>query len=255
MKELAGSFNLTITQLIGVTTDGFEHPPYSYQEYSPPHIARLLETLGFERFFPTRTFETDLTRLDPQRLVGERQRLLLSDARWAWRPIARKNLEQRLLEACELLNDGFRDNNLFVPLTPEEFLFPCDGLTWVIDEHISFTAYEEGRPVGVVLCIPDLNPFLRATRSRIGWRTPWQLAKLRFRRRRAAIIFFSVRRSHHGRGVNGVLLYQVVRALKARGYERLGISWISDGNAASLRQMEKLGAHRLHGQHLFRKTL
>jgi acyl-CoA reductase-like NAD-dependent aldehyde dehydrogenase len=47
-------------------------------------------------------------------------------------------------------------------------------------------------PVGVVLCIPDLNPFLRGTRSRIGLHTPWHLLKLKLHRRRAAIIFFSV---------------------------------------------------------------
>jgi len=253
--ELAGAFNLTITQLVGVVTEGFEHAPYTYQDYSPPHVARLLDALGFERFFPVRTFESELARLDPGSLLGDRQRALLADARWSWRPIPRRGLEARLLEACEVLNDGFRDNALFVPLTPEEFLFPCEGLTWVIDERISFTAYEDGRPVGVVLCIPDLNPFLRATRSRIGWRTPWELAKLRLNRRRAAIIFFSVRRSHHGLGVNGVLLYHLARALKAGGYERLGVSWVSDGNAASLRQMEKLGARPLHRLHLFRKPL
>lgn len=254
-NELAGGFNLTITQLIGVVTEGFEHPPYSYQEFSPPHLARQLDAFGFERFFPMRTFEADLARLDPESLLGERQRALLADPRWSWRPIRRKGLEQRLLEACDVLNDGFRENAMFVPLRPAEFLFPCAGLTWVIDERISFTAYEDGRPVGVVLCIPDLNPFLRATRSRIGWRTPWHLLRLRLERQRAAIIFFSVRRSHHGRGVNGVLLYQLARALKAGGYERLGVSWISDGNAASLRQMEKLGARPLHRLHLFRRPL
>jgi GNAT superfamily N-acetyltransferase len=253
--ELAGGFNLTITQLIGIVTDGFEHPPYSYQDYNPPHVPRLLEALGFEPFFPMRTFEADLRPLQPETLLGERQRALLADARWSWRPIARRGLEQRLREACDVLNDGFHDNAMFVPLTPEEFLFPCAGLTWVIDERISFTAYEAGRPVGVVLCIPDLNPFLRATRSRLGWRTPWHLIRLRLARRRAAIIFFAVRRSHHGLGVNGVLLYHLVRALQAGGYERLGVSWISDGNLASLRQTEKLGAQPLHRLHLFRRPL
>ncbi len=253
--EIAGAFNLTITQLVGVVTDGFEHAPYTYQDYSPPHIARLLEGLGFERFFPMRTFEVDLTRLEPESLLGERQRALLADPRWEWRPITRTGLEARLTEACEVLNDGFDANAMFVPLTPEEFLFPCAGLTWIMDERISYSAHEGGRMAGVLLSIPDLNPFLRATRSRVGWLTPWHLLKSRLARKRAALIFFSVRRAQHGRGVNGVLLHHAARALKAGGYERLGVSWISDGNAASLRQMEKLGAQPLHRLHLFRKRL
>jgi len=33
------------------------------------------------------------------------------------------------------------------------------------------------------------------------------------------------------------------------------VTWISDENTASLRQMEKLGARRLHRLHLFRKAI
>jgi hypothetical protein len=39
------------------------------------------------------------------------------------------------------------------------------------------------------------------------------------------------------------------------GYTHLGISWVSDSNIASLRQMEKIGARPLHRLHLFRKSL
>lgn len=254
-KEISGGFNLTITQMIGVVTEGFEHAPYTYQDYAPPHIARLLESLGYERFFPMSTFEVDLRTLDPNSLLGDRQRALLENSRWTWERIRRRGLNDVLRESCAVLNDGFRDNPMFVPLTEEEFLYPCEGMMWVIDEHISMVARENGEAVGVLLCIPDLNPFLRATRSRLGLSTLWHLLKLKLFRRRASIIFFSVRQSRHGLGVNGVLLHKVTTALKARGYTHLGVSWVSDSNGASHRQMQKLGAHVLHRLHLYRKAL
>lgn len=253
--EIAGGFNLTITQMIGVVTDGFEYMPYTYQDYSPPHVHRLLETLGYQRFFPMSTFEIDLRELEPSRLIGERQRALLENPRWRWQPIKRRGLKQALLQSCMILNDGFAANSLFVPLTKEEFLFPCEGMTWVIDEHISMMASHDDQPVGVLLCIPDLNPFLHAVRSRLRPSILWHLMKLKLFRRRASIIFFSVCQSHQNQGVNGVLLHKVLTALKAGGYTHLGISWVSDSNAMSLRQMEKLGARRLHRLHLFRKGL
>ncbi len=46
-----------------------------------------------------------------------------------------------------------------------------------------------------------------------------------------------------------------VSRLKDAGYESLGVTWISDVNAASLRQMERLGARPLQRLHLFRKGL
>lgn len=253
--ELAGSFNLTITQMIGIVTEGFEAEPYTYQEWTPPHIARLLSECGFEPFMPMRTFELDVRACNPEQLLGEKQKALLDNPEWSFRPILRSGFEKRLVEACGVLNDGFADNTLFVPLTTEEFLFPCEGMMWIIDERLSWTAYHRGEPIGVLLCVPDLNAFLRATDFRLKWSTPWHLLDFRLHRDRAAIIFFSVRQDWHGRGVNSVMLYHSLHALREGGYKSLGISWVSDSNTASLKQIEKLGGQPLHRLHLFRKDL
>lgn len=253
--ELAGSFNLSITQIIGIVTGGFERAAYTYQEYSPPHIARLLEQSGFEAFFPMSTYELEVRQFDPQQLLGEREQRLLIDPHWRFEAIRRRGFEQRLLEACAVLNDGFADNALFVPLGEQEFLFPCDGMMWIIDEHLCYTAYHDDEPVGVLLCVPDLGPFLRATDFRLKWSTPWHLLKFRLDRSRAAIIFFAVRRSYHGRGINAIMLHHTIDAMRRRGYSHLGISWVSDSNGASRRQMQKIGAQPLHKLNLYRKAL
>lgn len=253
--EIAGSFNLTITQMIGTVTEGFERRPYIYQDWSPAHISRLLEACGFERFYALRTFEIDVRRISPAILLGPKPRALLQDADWRFEPIGRRGLTERLKEARLALNDGFADNAMFVPLTEEEFLFPCAGMTAIIDERLSWMAYHRGEPAGVYLCIPDLNPFLHATRYRLRLTTPWHLWQLKRRRTRAAVIFYSVRHAWHGRGVNSVLLHHSLEAMRAGGYTHLGVSWISDTNAGSLRQMEKLGAQPLHRLHLYRKAL
>lgn len=254
-NEIAGSFNLTITQMVGVTTEGFDHRPYTYQDWSPPHIASLLEVCGFERFHPMTTFEVDVRAADPGRLLGARTTALLQDPDWRFAAARRRGLEAQLRAACAILNDGFSDNDLFVPLTEEEFLFPCEGLTTILDERLSWFAYYRGEPVGVFLCIPDLNPFLHATGYRLRLSTPWHLLRFRLARRRAAVLFYAVRRAHHGLGVNSLLLHRALTSMQEAGYSHLGVSWVSDGNPASLRQLEKLGARPLHRLHLFRKPL
>jgi GNAT superfamily N-acetyltransferase len=253
--EIAGPFNLTITQMIGVVTDGFEHRPYTYQDMSPPHVARLLGDLGFERFYPMTTFEVDVATVDLGSLAKKDHEASPHDPAWRIEPLSRWRLRQQLVDACTVLNDGFADNPMFVPLTPAEFLFASRGMRLVMDPRIACIAYENERPIGVLLCLPDLNPFLHATRYRLRWNTPWLLWRHRRRNDRAAVVFYSVRRDRHGLGVNGAMLRRCLTAMRDRGYRSLGISWISDGNAASLRQMEKLGARPLHRLHLFRKAL
>lgn len=253
--EIVGPFNLSITQMIGALTDGFEHRPYTYQDWSPPHIPRLLEAHGFQRDYPMRTFEIELASADPDRLLGPAQRALLADPDWTWEPLRLFGLTRQLRAACAVLNDGFAQNPMFVPLTEDEFLFASQGMVLVMDGAIACVARFRGQPAGVILCLPDLNPLLHASRYRLGWRTPMAWWRHQRRNRRAAIVFYSVAREHHGKGVNGVMLHRVLTAMRARGYQRLGGSWISDSNGASLRQIEKLDARPLHRLHLFRRPL
>ncbi|WP_311271181.1 GNAT family N-acetyltransferase [Sphingobium sp. WCS2017Hpa-17] len=247
--ELVGNFNLTAMQQCGVMTDGFGQAGFTDMVVNPPHIPRLLEAHGFVPIFPMTTFELDVgTAHLPDRAI-------LDDPAFSFAPIARHDFPQRMEEARLVLNDGFARNPMFVPLTAEEFQFQAGEMMAILDPRLSTVLLEEGRPVGTLICIPDLNGFLRATRSRIRLLTPWHYLRYRMRRRRAVIIFYSVVHDRHGRGLMGAILARTTAALRQAGYRQLGITWIADDNAASLRQMEKLGARPLHRLHLYRKAL
>jgi GNAT superfamily N-acetyltransferase len=253
--ELVGSFNLTAMQQAGVLTDGFAGVPYTDMVWGPPHLPRLLEACGFAATFPMSTFEFDVGPETADRLLGPRQRAILDDPDWTWTPISRRQFKVRFEEARQCLNDGFSDNPMFVPLTPAEFDFQAGEMMWIVDPAIASLVHYKWRPAGVVICIPDLNPFQKAVKGRFGPTALFHFLKARLRRRRAVIIFYSVKQALHGQGVNGAMLHRVTRALHERGYRQCGVTWISDENTASLRQMEKLGARRLHRLHLFRKAI
>lgn len=252
--EMVGSFNMTAMQQMGVVTDGFEHAPYVEQAYNAPYVPRLLEGLGFERTFPMRTFELDLAS------VGSGVRRTLGRGRKACkgvscRPVRRRGLK-RSMETCRIvLNDSFSANPLFVPLSAAEFEAQARDLTWVLDERLSSVWTRSDRPVGALVCIPDLNPLLRATRSRLRLSTPWHLFRHRRRCRRAIILFGGVVTEERGRGLAGLMLERTLTALDAGGYRTLSFTWVGDDNAASLKQMEKLGARPMHRVHLYGRAL
>ncbi len=249
-RELVGNFNLTAMQQAGVQTDGFGVRGYTDMVVNPRHVPRLLEANGFERFFPMSTFELDLATA-----TAFKARPLDPATGFDFAPIAPASFAARMEEARIVLNDGFAANPMFVPLTADEFQFQAGEMMSILDPRLSSVLLHEGRPIGTIICIPDLNGFLAATRSRIGLTTPYHYLRYRLRRRRAVIIFYSVASDMHGQGVMGAMLARTVAALRKARYERLGITWIADGNAASLRQMERLGAKPLQKLHLYRKDL
>lgn len=252
---IAGNFNLTAMQQIGVMTEGFENKPYVDQVYSPPHIARLLAENGYDAYFPMRTFEVELDQFDPQSVMGPAQQEILNSPEWTFARVTRRHIPQRLAEARELLNSGFSDNPMFVPLSLAEFEFQAKELKWIIDPRITSVIHYQGQPAAIALVIPDLNPFIRATRSQLSWLTPWHFVVSLFRRKRALVVYASVRHDLHSKGVMTAMLINLLPAIKAAGYRQIGITWIWDQNKGSLRLMDYLGATPLHRLQLFRKAV
>jgi GNAT superfamily N-acetyltransferase len=254
-EEIAGNFNLTAMQMAGVVTDGFENAPYTDMMWSPPHVARLLARAGYAPLFPMTTFETDLAGVDPANLIGPKQAAILGDGRYSWRAIRRRDFKAVMEDARVVLNEGFDRNPMFVPVSVEEYAFQAGEMMWVMDPRLSVVVYHDGKPAGVIVCIPDLNPFMRACRSRLSLTAPWHFLKQRLFGDRAVIIYYSVTPDLQGAGLNGAMLSRLVAAAKAAGYRRLGTTWIGDVNQASLRQMQRLGAKPLHRLRLFGKAL
>ncbi|MFM9863619.1 MAG: N-acetyltransferase family protein [Micropepsaceae bacterium] len=250
MSELVGNFNLTAMQQAGVMTEGFGRPAYTDMVVNPPHIPRLLAANGFAPFFPMTTFELDLDKANINAL-----RDLEPDAAYRFAPVRPQTFPERMEEARLVLNDGFARNPMFVPLTEAEFRFQAGEMSSILDPRLSSVLLQDEKPVGTVICIPDLNGFLAATRSRLGLLTPFHYLRYRLNRRRAVIIFYAVAEAQHGRGVMGAMLKRTIAALRDASYKQVGVTWIADVNAASLRQMEKLGARPLHRLHLFRKDV
>ncbi|MEM6467340.1 MAG: GNAT family N-acetyltransferase, partial [Pseudomonadota bacterium] len=128
-------------------------------------------------------------------------------------------------------------------------------MKWVMDKRISAVLHHKGEPAGAIICVPDMNPFLRRIRSRIGLSTPWHFLRHRMTNARAIVIFAGIMPDLQGQGINPVILGHVMKAAEAAGYRAVGNTWIADVNPMSLAQAEKAGSTRMHRLHLFSKQL
>ena len=254
-REMVGNFNLTAMQEMGVVVEGHRRPPFLAQHHNPHWIPRLLRENGLQPDFPMTSWRLDLGRCDPDALLGPRQRELLELPGLELRPVRRRGFRHAMEGVRVLFNRAFDENPHFVPLTPREFQLQASQMIWVLDSRIAHMLLLHGEIVGVIACLPDVNPLLRATGSRLRWSTPLHYLGFRRGRTRASLVFGAVAPEMQNRGAAALLLHAALVGMRRAGYEELGITWISDTNTPSLRQMEKVGAEPLHRLNLFRKGL
>lgn len=254
-ESIAGNYNLTAMQQIGVMTSGFDKPAYTDLIYSPPHIAELLTQNGYAAEFPMTTFETPLGPDYEPLPLGPKQQAILDNPDFEWASISRSTIDDRMEDARIILNESFAQNPQFRAVTAEEYHFQSKDMKWIMDPRISAMLHYKGHPAACIICVPDLNPLLKRARSRMGLMFPWHFLQHRINRKRAVLIYSGVIPELQGQGVNPLVLNRVTKAMRDAGYEICGNTWIGSTNHASLRQKEKMGAHPIHELAIFRKSL
>jgi hypothetical protein len=253
--SISGSFNLTAMQEMGIMINGFDNPPYIAQSYSERYYHTLLERAGYKAIFPMSTFEVDLQKVDPTAQLTDKGKQVLSDNTYEFRNVTSSNYKQLLPVLSKLFNESFSHNDLFVPISEEEFNFQANDLALFLDDHLTFIAYNKGMPVGISIHLPDINIFLRSVQSRFGIGLLFKLLLFKLKKQRAMCLFSAVIPEYQNKGVLSALAYLSTDAMKKRGYKTFGITWIADSNIASLKKMEHLGATRMHDLRIFEKTL
>ena len=254
-NSLAGNFNLTAMQEMGVMTEGFDNEPYILQSFGMPYYPSLMDMAGFKPSFPMNTFEVDLKSVNPEQIASQKHKDLLQNTDYEIIPITKKEYPKLSSTILDIFNKGFDMNPLFVPISKEEFDFQAKDLVYFMDSSISFLAKHKGIPIGISIHIPDMNPLLRASHGKINLIAVYEFIKSKLIRDRTLCIFSAVLPEYQNQGVLGAIIYKTLIAMKQRGYKRLGITWISETNDGSMKKMKDINAKKMHSLRIFEKSI
>jgi hypothetical protein len=253
---LRGPFNMTAHQELGIVLDGFGHPQGLAETHTAPYYPALMEAAGLEPCKRISTFHNlDLGALDAGGMLESRHWRLLADPAFEVRTIDLRCYARDLAAFGDLLNDCFRDNWHYLPLSSREVKFEFGGLKPIIDPELVLVAEYHGQPVGFAICLPDVNRILRPERGRFGPGTLLRFYRGRSRLRAACLISVGVQRQLRAAGVMRVLLHRVVRNLQRLGFTYLSTTWVGDDNCASLAQVRLLQMQPKHRLAIYERSI
>jgi len=126
----------------------------------------------------------------------------------------------------------------------------------VVDPQMIYIAELDGKPVGCLLAVPDINPLLKKCNGRLfpfGW---WHI--LRGRRSLHWVRVFGSAALPESRhiGIIPLLFGEVIRIGHRRGYTHAELSWVSEGNLRPILTIEQALKPELHKRYrVYGRTL
>jgi len=229
-ERVRGPLNYSIHDTAGVLVDGFDTPPVVDTVWNPPHVPGLWEAGGFRG-------AQDLLGLSgPLEFQGpERARRFADRAKRQGivaRPLDLSRFEEEVDVARQIYNAAWDDNWGHVPVGREEFLFKAKDLRAVLDPDLVRIAEADGKPVGFLLALPDLNVAAKASRGHL---LPWGWLRLLRAKRcgRCRVVALGVLPGYRVRGIEALLLSESFAAIGGR-YPWCEASWVLADNKALL---------------------
>lgn len=244
MTQMMGPMNPSINGECGVLIKGFERPPVILMPYNPPYYPALIEGAGLQKakdLFAYLLLSSNVTGDSEQLQRIERLGKLIQRRHPTLRvrTLDMSNYEADVQALGKLFNTVRKDNWGFVPTTEDEIRAMAREMKAILDPQMVFIAELDGRPVGCLLALPDINPLLKKCNGRLlpfGWlHLLWGRRRLNWLR-----VFGSAALPEHRHiGIIPLLFGEVIRIGHRRGYTHAELSWVSEGNLRPILTIEQ----------------
>lgn len=256
--RLFGPVNLLPNQAGGVITSGFDQRGFVDSAYNHAYYPAAYERHGFTRDFEGATFVVPQLRADttPVEDVFEFEQERIEREQLEVRQASRKRLDEELEIVRSMLNASFAQLGYYTEIDKDELAYQVEGLSYLLDERIALYLFKAGRPIAFILCIPDISEFVRATGGNLNLPNQLRLLLTRKRYRREAIaVIQGTIPEEQGKGYIGLLTRELLRNLRAAGYDTLRGTFVEHENVASSAPSSKIGGRPLHGIAFYRRDL
>ncbi|MEU8898895.1 hypothetical protein [Nocardia sp. NPDC048505] len=249
-----GPVSLLPNQSGGVITSGFAERGFLDSAWNPEHYPLEYESFGFTRRFesdtwicPTTADPDSVFDFDDNRPAAEQLRLHRGDKR---------RIAEQLPILRTMLNAAFGQLGYYTDISGGQLAAQTDGLAYLLDESLLLYLTKADRPVAFVLCVPDISEFLSRIGGDLGLRNQLRLLAGRSRyRREAVLVIKGTVPEEQGHGYMRYLSRELLRNLRAGGYEGLRSTFVERSNPASAAHFRALGGRPLHGYTFYDKEL
>ena len=258
MKKIRGPFSLSINEISGVLIKGYGASPQIMMAYNPSYYETLLEKAGLQKAKDLYAWRYDVGNVpEPAHQIADAVREYPG---LSIRTINIKHVERDLNIIMDVFNSAWSKNWGFTAFTPEEIKQAAKDLKKIVDPEICLIAEVEGKPAGIVFCIPNLNELIKDLKGRLF---PLNFFRLLYRLkfhppRNGRIALLGIKKEYRGSILGGlsILLYiDVHHRCQKRGYTMGELSWTLEDNVKINEGIKFMGGQHYRTYRVYEKNL
>jgi hypothetical protein len=243
MEAMDGPINFgDRSQFWGCQVTNWDEPGIYPMNYNPPYYQDLFINYGFGVYFNQHIYWRSL-QVKPQAIFYRKYNNLKSDPKFTVSNIRGMNVDEVAENFKTVYNAAWGGHSHFKPMTTSGSQKVFRAIKQVMDPNTIIFAYYDGAPIGLFLCIPELNQIFKHVNGNLNaiGKIKFLYHKLRRTTTRLVGVVFGVVREWHGKGVEAALVVEGEISINARGnYNDFIITWIGDFNPKMIKVAENL---------------
>lgn len=258
MTASRGPVNPSMNDEAALLVEGFDTPPVLLTTYNPKYYADLIERAGYVKAKDMYAY-----RLRHENYQNDKMKRLQAAIRERYnitiREINMKDKAQLQKDANtikEIYNAAWAENWGIVPFTDAEFAALVNDLKPVADPRIIYFAEVDGKTVGFMLALPDINQVMIHNRSGSLLGAGWHLVTKRKQVDLCRIIVMGVLPEYQKFGVDAVMYYEIEERSRTSYPAGGEASWIAEDNEAMNRALTKtMNAERYKTYRIYERAI
>ena len=256
-----GPISMSIWEEPGLLIDGYDHPPTIMMGHAKQEYRGWIEWAAYRPIKRLMTYEVDITKQFPpivQRIIKSGEK----NPRIVIREVDKTKFEEEAAIILAILNDAWRDNWGFVPLTPPEIKDVGVKLKPIVFNDLIRIAELDGKPVAFMITLPDLNEAIKPLNGSL---LPFGWAKLLLwlrkpKARTVRVPLMGVVKELQASRLASQLAFMMIEYIRRASVEHYGavrgeIGWILDDNQGMRSIAETIESRVNKVYQVYEKTL
>lgn len=254
IHRMRGQWNFE-TQDMGFIYEGFDLPPVILSSYNYPYYNEHMRHFGFKKIKDLLVFNADVEGgyQVPRRFIRLTDRIA-QRFKVSVRQLDMKRLVEEALLIVRLTNASLRNNWGFYPVDESEAEQLAKDLKSIIQPEGILFAEVEGRAIGYIIALPDVNHLLRGLNGHLFPLGAVRLLRGIKRLNRYRIWALGILDEYQKKGISA-LLFRYLNDSLAHKKPYVEANWVLEGNTLMNNTMKQLDFNMVKRYRIYEKDI